>query len=337
MADDTIEQKIAAAAGWAVGLGALGVIGSLLQLFGVIELGLPSWAELLNLLIAVAVIALGLLLPRRSLVLVILLLAIFIAIIVDTLIATVYVIQFGGVALTVLLFIRYAIMLNAARAIGLVLMVLIDERRGSANRGALGAATDAPIGTPRDRSETQRLTLGIGRNAVFFAAFAGFSLLVAIILVVALAGEGGFPALALLLFVVAGAWAWAAVAEWGFLPKLIGELRQSLSKGDTEAAQKALEYLRRAKHRGARALAIAMLESDSKDATHARAQSTLEFAQTALRTIGEIGQLDRDAAEALARHFDLRRVGGNADNAAWQETCSVARAALTRAGYQLAS
>jgi hypothetical protein len=339
-ANAALAQQIAEATGFAVALGVLGVIASLFQIFGVIELGVPGW---FNLSIAVAVIVLGLTLHRRSLVLTGLLAAIFVGIAVDTLVATGILLERGGWPLAIVVLIRYAILLAALRAFAAVFMGVIDLRRAAVNEGALDAtapparAGAVAVDTAPAARSVQRLALGTSPSTILFGVFAGFLALVAVILLLALPLEGPVPLMLLLLLSVAGAMGWAAHAESRHVPKLIGELRQAVARGDQAAEQNALHWLGRAKGRGARALAMAALECQANDSDTARAQVDLKFARTALEAIIAIGSLDRDAASALLGHFVPERCEQSANVESWQAACAAARSALTSVGYELKS
>jgi hypothetical protein len=335
----TLTQQIAEATGWAIALGALGVVASLFQIFGVIELGVPGW---FNLSIALAVIVLGLTLNRRSLVLTGLLAAIFVAIAVDTLVATGILFESGGWPLAIVILIRYSILLAALRSFAAVFKGVLDLRRATVNEGALDPPTPSGVqqravsGPTASASRVPpRLALGTSPSAILFGVLAGFLALAGGILLLALPLEGPVPLLLLLLLGIAAAAGWASYAEQGHVPKLIDELRHAVARGDRDEQQKALHWLGRVKTRGARALAIAALEAQPNDSDATKAQGELRFACAALEAIAAIGSLDRDAAQAILRHFVPSRCETRANGDSWQAACAAARAALTSVGYSL--
>ena len=172
----TLDGRIDAARSWSVALGALGLVASVLQMLGVVEAGVPGWV---NLLIAASTVALGLALVRKSLAVTAALLAIFIAILADTLIATGFVFERGGTALTIVLVLRYIVLLNAARAIGQVFVEILRSRRAARNRGALDApAPAAAIGESPDAPARAAAGLApaTSPSAILFGGLAAFLL-----------------------------------------------------------------------------------------------------------------------------------------------------------------
>lgn len=321
----TLDDRISTATGWSIASGALGVIASVFQMFGVIELGVPAW---FNLLIAVSVIVLGWNLRRRSLALTLLLATIYVALLVDTLVATGVVLQRFGVALAIVLVLRYIILLSVAQAIAEVVKGLLEARIAARNRGQLdepkGAAAPA-LGRP---VAAVAAPFKLGLHPTFFI-FAGLTAslalgLCALALMAPLKGGGVVILLGVLL--AAGLNLYGAVATYRFIPGQVKALREALAVGDSDRAEEARGRLIAAKRWGARALAIAVVEPGGNAAPAA-------FTEQALGIIADIGQLDRDAAQAIKDRHLLRGVDDNAIEPADHRLASAARAALEKSGY----
>jgi hypothetical protein len=320
----TLDDRIGTATGWSIASGALGVIVSVLQMLGVIELGVPGW---FNLVVAVSIIVLGWNLRRRSLALTLVLVGIYVALLVDTLVATGMVLQQFGIALATVLLLRYIILFNVAQAIAEVVKGLLEARTAARNRGPLDEPT--PATTPAiGRASTAvpaPLTLGLHPTFFLFAGLTAFLTLGMGIyaLTVPLEGMGAVIFFGGLL--VAGLNLYGTVATYRFIPDQVKALREGLAVGDSDRAQGARERLIAAKRWGARALAVAVVEPGDRGAQAA-------FIQEGLGIIAEIGQLDRDAARAIKDRY-LMRSSDDAIDPAARSLGSAAKMALEKSGY----
>lgn len=313
----TLDAKIATATLWTLVLGGLGVLASAMQMLGYVEAGVPGW---FNLLIALSACGLSLTLSRRSLTLTGILLAIFVAILADTLVATGIVLEERGLAPTILLVVRYMIMLAAARAVGQVFAGIFVERRDARNRGALQSdATTAP---------PAMLDPGKSPSAIYFFSFAGLLLVAAVIYALVIPLEDMGAVIFGGMIVMAGVVGAAALAESRYVPSLVQSLQEAVAAGDADQARSIRDRLVQMRGRGARALAAAALAFDAGAHDQARRAA---FASDALNDIAKIGSLDRDAASAVRARFLATPAGAGPGS----ETRTAAAAALKAAGYTL--
>lgn len=305
--DQTLDQKVGEATSWTLALGGLGIIASILQMLDVVEAGVPGW---LNLLIAGSAVGLGLLLSHRSLLITGALLAIFMAIIADTLITTGIVFDEWGLFPTIILIFRYLILLSAARSVGQVFAGIISERTTSRRVAALGVSASErtvshaveTLGAP---SEAERATAkvaspsiepGTNASAIYFRVLGGLVAVGGIFFGFAMTSEGE-AFVGLIGFIVgplfgAGVFYLAGI-EARYLPGLVVKLKTAVELNDKAAIQNARTKLIAAKHHASRRLAAELVNE--------KVPINSPFGQIALETISEIGTLDKDAAIALRR------------------------------------
>jgi len=302
---DSLDNAINQAQPITTVLGVVFLIDSALQAFGLVEAGVPAW---LNIGISFAVLALARQLPRKSLLLTGVLAAIFLIILVDTLAATGYVLEAWGVLPTILVVIRYLVLLGAAQALVAVIKELVAERqtaerlekiKSNTVTSAEGTALNLPIAGAMDATDGQPI-IDVSKHAAAtgIRIMSGLLLVAGLIFGAAMAsfGETGVALFGFVLMpLMAAAAFYVAGIEERFIPGLIANVRLSLNEGNTEAATEARTKLVAIKGHASRRLAAAIVND--------RVPVTSDFGQEALAIIAEIGVLDADAAFALRRYI----------------------------------
>lgn len=299
--DDTsaspLEQSIESARGITTLLGGVFLVGGVLQALGWVEAGVPAW---LNIVIPVVILFLAPQLKTGSLFVAGSLVAIFLVLVVDTLAATIFVFNSWGAVATVVVVVRYVVLLSAAQELGQVLKILLADRQterrvAELKRGTESVRAPAPQGDTREpRSRpVGELKIDVSNNssAMLFRIMSGLLLLAGIVFgsAMAAAGETGvamfgfllMPALAIGTYLVAG-------VEERYLPGLIETLKKG---GDPDAMAQVHTKLVAAGRRGSRALAAEIVNKESA--------IDKKFSAAAVSIIAEIGVLDGDAAFAL--------------------------------------
>ena len=292
-----LDRSIERAQGITTALGVVFLCGGILQAMGLVEAGVPAW---LNILIPVAVLFLAPQLKTRSLFAAASLTAIFLVLVVDTLAATVYVLNSWGAVATAVVIVRYIVLVGAAQELGQVLKLLLAGRRterrvAELKRGVASTSAAEPQAAAPAPHPGGELNIDVRNNssAMLFRIMSGLLLAGGIVFGSAMAsmGEKGvamvgllvMPAMATGVFFVAG-------IEERYLPGLIGKLKEG---GDCDAMSDVRTKLVAAGKRGSRALAAEIVNNGIAIDT--------EFSATAMSIIAEIGILDGDAAFALAQ------------------------------------
>ena len=325
LAQSSVDAKVSDAAGWCVALGAVSFVASLFQLFGVVDPGVPVW---INLAVPIALIGLGLNLNRQSIVAAGVLAALFVAMVVNTLIVTGAYFSQGGFLATAIMIVRYIILLNAARAVGQALFGMIEYRRTAVNAAALrspaaqtshAASTGAQQSTGVSTHAQPELSQGVNGAAVYLALLGGMMLVLTAVLLFSEMAEDipGFVKIGPLL--LAGGMFYLARVEHEHLPKKAGELRAALSNGDDDNIKELSALFEKFGRRSSRALARETLSGGARQDT--------AFQIFALDLIGKIGILEQDAATAVHIAF----IENTSDNSVE----SAARACLKAIGYDV--
>lgn len=308
-----VEQKVAEASGWCVVLGAVSLIAVFFQLFGVIDPGVPV---LVNLAVPAALIVGGLRLNKRSILSAGILVALFMAMAVNTLVVTGQVLGGGGVILTGLLILRYVILASATRALGQAFVGILEYQRTEVKPDAFKRADNAtsaenasgapvrdlpsrhqpPQAVPSPSVSGPVLSRGFNGAVVYFTCFAVAMALLGLLVLVLEAFEDVPGFLKITPFLLSGVGAYAASAENRFFPEKVTALKAAIMNGDQKAASDARTALIDKGRRASRALAVGALEARSE----AKASS---FVTAAFDMIGDIGILEQDAAAAIHAHF----------------------------------
>ena len=295
-APPTLDQSIENTQGLTTVLGGVFMVGGIMQALGWVEAGVPAW---LNIAIPIAVLVLAQLLPKKSLLVTAALGVIFLILAVDTLVSTGFVLSSWGVLPTIVVIVRYLILLSATRELAQLAKLLWEERT-MAERVAKLKAADSAAGAPTDSGAASVPLIDVSNNssALVFKIFSGLLVVGGLISGSAMLSFGettvgtiaivGFAALAFGSYYVAG-------MEERYLPGLVGELK-TLAEGE-QGLDEVRAKLVAAKGRGSRALAAAIVNE--------RIPIESAFATSAARIIAEIDMLDDDAA------FALRRVAGD--------------------------
>lgn len=288
-----LDLKIQSASSWAIALGTIIFLTSTLQIIGFLP-GDTGWP---NALIAIAVIALGWWTSEKpSPIPLVLLSVFFIAIIVDTIVATQFVIsQFGFIA-AILMLVRYVILLSAARAMGEALVALLNQRKieeseerilsARESHEASGDATESVRATP---TATPQLEPPPNPTVGLLKVMSAMLVVGAIIVTAAIPVRDGGWIFGLFMLVVASGAFYAAGKEKVYLPDLVADLRSATRSGDRNIIGQVADKLIPLKARASRSLAVAMLE-DPGDGT---------FVAQSAAIIRQIGTLEQDAIAAL--------------------------------------
>lgn len=298
----TLDQAIENAQGLTTVLGIIFLVASIAQALGWVQAGVPAW---LNIAIAVAVLVLAQLLPKKALPVVVALVVIFVVLTVDTLMATGFVLENWGVVPTVIVVVRYLILLGATQQLAEVGKLLWKERTMAERIAAFKEIDqprvpgDSPAPAAEDsiaKAEGMAIDVSHNSSALVFRVMSallvvgglifGGGMLAAGETEVAMAGFLLMPAMAFGVYYVAG-------IEERYLPGLIAKLKEAAEVGELEACADVRAKLVAAKHRGSRALAAEIVNH--------RMPADSTFVKTAADIIAEIGTLDDDAAFALKR------------------------------------